>query len=593
MPGLHLVCDFDGNLEHKEGQLLQALRATVHSGSYVSESIKHEKSCFIGLSRYEGYPFTTIQTDRYTIYIDGKIYGQDPSVLRKELGELADGLFRKGNDVRRLLSGWLLDTDGDFVIAILDKTSGRIIIFDDILGRLPLYYYLESHGICLSREIRFINHWTGHAHLDRMAIAQYLLFGFPLGDLTLFENVRRLPPATMIDIDLRESEARIDTVYTFNYDAKAHKGQGIQETAHDLHELFLTATNSRAASTGKNVVGLSGGLDSRAVAAALHELKIPFSGVTYLDFDQKANHDARVAEQLAGLFGIDWELFNLDPPAERDARELLEIKSGMNPLGMSYILPFFKSVQARFGHDINYFTGDGGILFKDHFPDTRISDLGGLTGYIIKKHARFPVAAAAALTRMERERITAALEARLATYPEKDWQNKYMHFLYLDRCFKLQFEGEDRNRFYFWSVTPFYATAFFTYAVNCPDDMKKSLKLYQEFFRCLSPDAIAIDYANLQIPITSGGGLFLYDRVYPRLPSALKGVIRKAMKRRNIRSPVAPDRLAGLVAQINRCRRVDDYLSVSELRRLENLNQYNYEILHTIISVIEQSESST
>jgi asparagine synthase (glutamine-hydrolysing) len=590
MPGLSFVCDFDEDLKQKETQLMQSLRSLVHSELYTSRVLYSDKSYFLGISGYDGYPFTAFQNDRYIINIEGKIYNKDQARLNLELQELADNIFRKDSNYKKLLSDWLLTTDGDFIIIILDKNSRRIIIFNDVLGRLPLYYYQTAQGLYASREIRFITNLMGNINFDKTAIAQYLLFGFPLASRTLFENIHRMPPATLIDINLQESKIRIEDIYTFNFDEKAHKDRQFKENVRNLYGLFLDATRNRAISVGKNIVGLSGGLDSRSVAAALHKLNIPFSGATYLDSNKKANHDARIAEKLAKLFGIDWKLFHLDSPTRDDTLEILKIKNGLVSLTMNYIVPYFKSVKAHYGNNMQYFTGDGGITLKPHSPESKISNSNELVNYIIKKHQIFSLGEVSSLTRIEKSEIVSELENCIAAYPEKEWENRYMHFLHFDRCFKWQFEGEDKNRCYFWSLTPFYSIPFFTYVMNCPETTKKRFNLYREFLLYLSPEAMAINNANWQFPITSKGGLFLYETVYPRLPFRFKSFIRNALKKQDRTNPVAKDRLIDLEEQIKRCSYINNYLSPSELKNLESINEYKFDNLNTITSVIEAFE---
>jgi len=171
MPGLSFVCDFNENLKQEEARVLQSLRSLVHSELYGYDVLYHDKSYFLGITRYNEYPFTVLQSDKYSIYIEGRIYNKNYSLLNRELQELADNIFRERSTSRKVLSEWLLRTDGDFVIIVLEKNSKEIIIFNDALGRLPLYYCEIPRGLCVSREIRFIANLFNDNRFDRMAIA--------------------------------------------------------------------------------------------------------------------------------------------------------------------------------------------------------------------------------------------------------------------------------------------------------------------------------------------------------------------------------------------------------------------------------------
>jgi asparagine synthase (glutamine-hydrolysing) len=68
---------------------------------------------------------------------------------------------------------------------------------------------------------------------------------------------------------------------------------------------------------------------------------------------------------------------------------------------------------------------------------------------------------------------------------------------------KWLFEGEDRNRFYFWSGSPFYSIQFFTYAMNCPDSQKSRYLLYRRVLEELSPLAAETPDDNVGLPPAS------------------------------------------------------------------------------------------
>jgi asparagine synthase (glutamine-hydrolysing) len=78
-----------------------------------------------------------------------------------------------------------------------------------------------------------------------------------------------------------------------------------------------------------------------------------------------------------------------------------------------------------------------------------------------------------------------------------------VHFVVCERALKWQSEGEDRNRCYFWSTTPFSGTHFFNYAMGCPDEQKSQFGLYREFLQALSPAAAAVEYAGRGGSVTS------------------------------------------------------------------------------------------
>jgi asparagine synthase (glutamine-hydrolysing) len=91
----------------------------------------------------------------------------------------------------------------------------------------------------------------------------------------------------------------------------------------------------------------------------------------------------------------------------------------------------------------------------------------------------------------------------LASYPERDRAAKYDHFMFRERGLNFIQHGEDRNRYYCWSVSPFYDPAVFRYALSCPPAQKGERALFAAILRELAPELLEFDYANLGAPIGS------------------------------------------------------------------------------------------
>jgi asparagine synthase (glutamine-hydrolysing) len=130
----------------------------------------------------------------------------------------------------------------------------------------------------------------------------------------------------------------------------------------------------------------------------------------------------------------------------------------------------------------------------------------------------WPLDEVAALTGLASQDITAELAEHLASYPETAPDRKYKHFFCLEVATKMYHEGEDRNRHFFWSVTPFYSFEFFHYALNFPDRSKEGYRLYWEFLTQLHPAMGGIDYADWQAPSRPKFSCYIKPRPSRRSP---------------------------------------------------------------------------
>lgn len=588
MPGISIKC----HAMEKDELALQSLKSLLHDERYVSQVLLQNKLYFVGCTRYSEYPITIFEDDNLWVCIDGRIYGKEHNILKHKLHDLMTTILDGGTTDK--ISKWLLETDGDFVICALDKHSQDFIIINDALGRLPIYYYRGSNEVVISRELQFVIDLTKQPKLDRMAIAQYLLFHYPLGKRTLIENISRLEPASLMRISGSGAETKIENVYRFNFEEKLSP-DNIEKTIDELISLFSQACTNRSDSSNKNILALSGGRDSRAVAAALDNNKISFVAATFVDSAENYYWDSKIAEKVAQALRISWEKYNLKPPTGKDLATLLHIKGGLNYLAMGYIIQFFDRIMDRHGSTITYFTGDGGDKVLPNLnPGQGFRSIHDLVAYIISMNYVFPISEVSAITGMEVNEIIEDIENNLSGYPERDLNQKYVHFLLYERAFKWLSEGEDRNRFYFWSVSPFYSIPFFAYAMKCSDKTKLNDNLYRQFLSRLSLKVATIDYVGRPQLNKSKISKIIYY-IKGRLKFSIRGSFLFPLYTRflnGFRKQEKSNTENCLQEQVGDCKFVSEYLSYLSLQRITKKSLYYrkqaIENLFTLTSVIEK-----
>ena len=80
------------------------------------------------------------------------------------------------------LKNWLLTIDGEFVVFAFNNKTNTLIVFNDILGRIPIYFLKKENEIVISRFFRFINDFENNLAFDNTGLGEFLLFGYLLGD---------------------------------------------------------------------------------------------------------------------------------------------------------------------------------------------------------------------------------------------------------------------------------------------------------------------------------------------------------------------------------------------------------------------------
>ncbi|MBC7293415.1 MAG: hypothetical protein H5T84_04775, partial [Thermoleophilia bacterium] len=130
--------------------------------------------------------------------------------------------------------------------------------------------------------------------------------GYILGDKTFFEGIRLLPGASIVVLD--GSRMLLQRYWNWT-DIGKNTGIAYQEALRELGRLWLKAVERRLDYRRVGVF-LSGGLDSRAIAAAVPRERRPFWAVT---FGKKGCLDERIAARVCRVLGLNHEVVELGP----------------------------------------------------------------------------------------------------------------------------------------------------------------------------------------------------------------------------------------------------------------------------------------
>lgn len=596
MPGLSFIFDSKEDLRNDNSVILKALDTAIHDKRYKKHILLNEKSFFLGSTLYDEYPITSYENDNFIIYLEGMIYNRQSGALNEELNTLAQIISLSDINAKENVAKWLLCIDGDFLLFIINKKTNTIYMLNDALGRLPVYVYSDNSKLIVSRELRFILHLISNVSFDKMAIAQTLAFGVIIGTRTLMENVHRLEPFSLIEIKDNTSEIKRSILHQFNYEEKNHSDKSLQHNVDQLVSLFSETCSNMASVCKyfKNVLALSGGLDSRAVAAALWKTECQFLGVTRLSFDKREIAEIDIAKQVANIFSMEWKVIVSKPPKGKDLLTLLRTKNGMNSLNVGLFIPYLQNVWDQYGSRVMFFTGDdGNHRLPDCRPNNKLKDMNDLIHYFLIEQQRMPMDKVVELTKIKKKEIIDELECRFLSYPEKDVNQKYIHFLNHDKASSRCFESEDRNRHYFWSVSPYNSMRFYDYAMNCPDIQKENRILHREFLMKLSPQAAGIINKDWGCSILSKEEVLKtsFKSFRSKIPCGVKNTIRKYISRYQYN----PNSIVVncLFDQLNNCHEINAYISREIVKAsIRDLTRVQVNYLFTITSIIEDITNS-
>lgn len=597
MPGISLIYNLKQSIEELFPNINLAIRQSIHNNDFKIIDLLKTKNLFIAGTKYENYPLDFLRNDEFKVILEGKIYNKSVGQINKEI----NSIIRKIGDkvaLKMSVLKFISETDGDYLFLIYDSKKEMLFLFNDLLGRLPFYFTLWKSNIIISREIRFLSNILENRDYDKIGIAQSLLFGYPLGERTFIENFNRVPPASLIFISLKSGEWENSRLYNFNFEIKEHSNLSMQKCTDELIDLLTESCKARLSPNAKNVLSLSGGLDSRALAIILKSTMLDFSTATYLGYKEFADKDAVGAEEIARRLNLKWELIKVGTPKGIDVNKLIKYKNGLNTLSSVFLLTFYEQLVHKFGKNMVYITGDGGDkIFPDHRPAQKIRSLKELAEYLISNKYFFTPAKIERLLGIKEADLIEGITTLLYSYPEQGLEFKFERFTIVERGIKWLFEGEDRNRFFFWSVAPYYGQFVFNYAMNVPDNLKSGHKLYNNFLARLSPELLKVKNALWNVPADSSDIRFrtfnfMKDTVYPKLPGAVKRRLRMMITKTAKIDLTNHKQMNELVEKLSNNKIISNYFSVNELKKTKVMNKTEFYLLLTILLAIDDIEPS-
>lgn len=234
-------------------------------------ALGHRRLAIIDLSPAGHQPISNESGDVILTY-NGELFNFQ--TLRVEL-EAKGHRFHSKTDsevVAHAYEEWgpdcVLRFNGQFAFVILDKANRKLFAARDRFGVKPLYYGQFGDSLIFASEIKSIlQHPDAKARICYPALAQYLTFQNTFGDLTLFEGIRLMPPAsrTLIDLD-RPGDLRIETYWDYDF-SQAEIKASEEEAADELYRLFVQAVSRQLVSDAPVGSYLSGGMDSGSITA--------------------------------------------------------------------------------------------------------------------------------------------------------------------------------------------------------------------------------------------------------------------------------------------------------------------------------------
>ncbi|MFZ1378101.1 MAG: asparagine synthase (glutamine-hydrolyzing) [Saprospiraceae bacterium] len=306
-----------GNIKLSKIDLVNATNTLSHrgpddAGYYFNDKIGlgHRRLSIIDLSAAGHQPMFS-QDKNYTIVFNGEIYNFKE--IKAELVSLGC-IFIGNSDTEVIINGYqywgnkiFRKLNGIFAIAIWDSIKRKVVLCRDRMGVKPLYFYYSKDLLLFGSEIKSILSYSiVKARVDFQSFHEFLYYGNPIGDNTMFSDIRKLPAGKYLEIT--ESGLSLNS-YWQHEDVEIEPSTiKVDENIviNQVRNLLEQAVSRQLISDVPVGVFLSGGIDSSAITAFATKnyngrLKSYSAG---FDFDGGHN-ELPLAKKVAVKFGTE------------------------------------------------------------------------------------------------------------------------------------------------------------------------------------------------------------------------------------------------------------------------------------------------
>jgi len=370
MCGIGGIVTFDGS-EPPRADLKRLADALKHRGpdaeGFFSQAgtpgigLAHRRLSIVDLSHEADHPVCGEDGQVQTL-LNGEIY----NFRALRAGLEAKHTFRTQGDTESIVHGYeehgdeiFRALDGMFAVALWDGRRRRLVLARDAFGKKPLYYWHDARRLVFASEIKGLLAVGVPASMNEKRLGEYLALGYVPTPETLFEGIRKVPPAStlVVDADGVHAPQRYWDL-AFPPEGSARK-IGLDEAAERVGDLFTTAVRKRLMGDVPLGVLLSGGVDSSAVAAVIAQHAPGRLRTFTMGFEGDAFFDERPwAAQVARHLGAEHHE-SVAAPHAADLMETL-LHHHDEPFGDSSALPTYLVAREARRHVTVALNGDGG-----------------------------------------------------------------------------------------------------------------------------------------------------------------------------------------------------------------------------------------
>ena len=379
MCGIAGFCNFHGSVKMQEENLEKMKQRMLHrgpdaGGSYISEDGKvalgHRRLAILDLSEAGLQPMKS-HSGRYVMVYNGEVYNYK-KLSQKLLEEKKVDRFRGTSDSEVILEAFeaygveetIVQCKGMFAIALYDTKEQKLYLLRDRIGEKPLYYGFMGDTFVFASDVACIASLDGFQnpiHKDVLGI--YFIHGYIPAPYSIYENIYKLEPGTILEIKSPFNEYNISTYWSIKEVAQhgqKHLFHGAYEEAVDELERLLKASIQDQMMADVPVGAfLSAGIDSSTIVALMQSLHPDKVKTFTIGMEDEKYNEAVYAKEIAAHLGTEHTELYI---TEEDARSVIPKLPFIfgEPFADSSQIPAYLVSKMTREHVTVSLSGDGG-----------------------------------------------------------------------------------------------------------------------------------------------------------------------------------------------------------------------------------------
>jgi asparagine synthase (glutamine-hydrolysing) len=347
-------------------ELLQRMARTMRHRGPDDEGYQTQGAMGFGFQRLSiidlsgGHQPMSNEAGTIWLVFNGEIYNFQS--LRKELEATGRHRFRTHSDTEVILHAYeeygehcVEHLRGMFAFAIWDSRQDALFLARDRFGKKPLVYADLPNAFLFASELKaLLPHPDIRKEINYSAIDHYLTYQYIPSPLTIYQQMKKLPPAHTLT--WKAGKVQIRRYWDLHYVPKTTLS--FRDAADAMMAKLKEAVQLRMIADVPLGAFLSGGRDSSAVVGLMSELSSRPVKTFSIGFEEAEFSELRYARAVADHFHTDHQEFIVKPDTMEILPQLAWFYS--EPYADSSALPSYYVSKVTRQHVTVALNGDGG-----------------------------------------------------------------------------------------------------------------------------------------------------------------------------------------------------------------------------------------